>query len=249
MKRKALIRIFVFYLLAISISNIFRFHLLGLEKLEDGLPDAVVTLFGFLQSVGVFIGAILSLYWLRKERKTQYSIFGTSAKWSIIIILIPLILLTVTGVENSEGINIHFYGLISALSTLIYCYFEEIGWRGYLHDELGNLKEWKRILITGFLWYLWHLSFLHEPGILNNLIFFGILTLGSWGLAKVVEHSKSVLAAAGFHMLINVVMMNSVIRDGLDSGEKLIFLGISLPLFVFILIIWQKKRLPQEKKN
>jgi membrane protease YdiL (CAAX protease family) len=140
--------------------------------------------------------------------------------------------------------------LISALSTLIYCYFEEIGWRGYLHDELGNLKEWKRILITGFLWYLWHLSFIHETGILNNLIFLGILTLGSWGLAKVVEHSKSVLAAAGFHMLINVVMMNSVIRDGLSSSEKLIFLGISLPLFVFILIIWQKNnKRPLEKKE
>src|SRR6056297_2671420 len=252
MKRNVLVRILVFYLLAITISNIFRFHLLGLDNLEKFVPDLLENLFGFLQAIGVCLGAALSLYWLKKERAAQYSLFGSSAKWSLILVFVPLILLTILCIKNTGEINIHFYGMISAFATLIYCSFEEIGWRGYLHDKLRYLKEWQRILITGFLWYFWHLSFLHDVGLLSNLIFFGMLTLGSWGLAKVVEHTKSVLAAASFHMLINVLIMNSVIRDGLTDREKLIFLGVSLPLFIFILMIWKKgnkQRIEKARKS
>lgn len=80
---------------------------------------------------------------------------------------IPVILLAIFGVDNENNINIHLYGMLGGIGTLIYCFCEEIGWRGYLQDELKSVKEWKRILLIGFLWYLWHLSFITNQNFID----------------------------------------------------------------------------------
>jgi uncharacterized protein len=54
--------------------------------------------------------------------------------------------------------------LISVLSTTlanpwlnaVFAAGEEIGWRGYLRDELSVLPRWGLILATGVIWGLWH---------------------------------------------------------------------------------------------
>jgi len=97
---------------------------------------------------------------------------------------IPVILLLIIGVDNKQGDNAHYFGLIAGLSTFIYCFFEEIGWRGYLEQELKDVSEFKRVLIIASLWYLWHLSFLRNPDLIQNVMFFGWLLIGSWGLGK-----------------------------------------------------------------
>ena len=157
------------------------------------------------------------------------------------MIIIPIILLTILGVSNTEYSNAHSFGLISGIGTLIYCYFEEIGWRGYLHDELGDIKEWKRVLVIGFLWYLWHLSFIDNHNLLSNLVFFAILIIGSWGLGKVIETTKSIFSVTAFHMIINIMFLNGFISNGLDTTNKLIILGISVFLWVLIIIKWDKE--------
>jgi len=100
--------------------------------------------------------------------------------------LIPLVLMIITGVESPDNTNSHIFALANGFGTLIYCYFEEIGWRGYLQDELKHLKEWQRFLIMVILWYIWHFSFLKNTSLDGEIIFLGILILGSWGLGKVI---------------------------------------------------------------
>ena len=224
MTKKGFLRILIFYLIGITLSNVFRFDLLNLNESGEKLSIIELLITSPLGAIGLFIGALISLYLLKKERKLSFSLFGTSwkwslimlsipvillaifgvdnenninihlygmlggigtliycfceeigwrgylqdeLKWSLIMLSIPVILLAIFGVDNENNINIHLYGMLGGIGTLIYCFCEEIGWRGYLQDELKSVKEWKRILLIGFLWYLWHLSFITNQNFID----------------------------------------------------------------------------------
>jgi len=118
---------------------------------------------------------------------------------------------------------------------------EEYGWRGYLQEELKELKPWKKYLIIGFIWYLWHLTFLTKASLGDNLFFLGMMILGSWGIGQVAESTKSILASACFHMIIQIMMLNALIKDGIDGTEKIIILGISIVIWFVIIKKWEKE--------
>ncbi len=67
----------------------------------------------------------------------------------------------------------------------------------------------------------------------------GVLLFGSWGIGQVAESTKSVLVSACFHLIIQIMMFNSFIKDGLDGTQKLIILGVSI--FLWILILKKRK--------
>lgn len=241
MNKKSIQRIMLFYLIGIFLSNVFRFDLFHIRESTDTLNILLVSLIAPLGAIGLLLGALISLHLLKKERVTQYSLFGTSKKWSLIMISIPIILLVVTGVENSNNENIHYYGLMGGIGTLLYCICEEFGWRGYLQDELKPLKEWQRVLLIGFLWYLWHLSFINNQDILSNVKFLGWMILGSWGIGKVIDSTKSILAATSFHMIINLVMFNQLIKNGINENQKLIIVGVSIVICFIVIKKWERE--------
>ena len=207
----------------------------------DKLPFWITLFFSPMEAIGVLIGSLLTIYLLKKVQPVEISMFGTSVKWSIIMSIIPLVLMAVIGINNTKDVNAHFYGLLASISTFIYCYFEEIGWRGYLEEELKGFSSWKKIVIIAVLWYVWHLSFLQNHDIVANLKFFSWLLLGSWGIGKVVELTKSIFAATCFHMIINIVMFNGYIKDGIEGNEKMIILGVSILSWILILRTWKKE--------
>jgi membrane protease YdiL (CAAX protease family) len=195
-----------------------------------------------LQAIGVLVGALIALRLLKKERKLEISVFGTSVKWSVIMSIIPVILLLIIGVNNKQGDNSHYFGLMAGLSTFFYCFFEEIGWRGYLEQELKGMQELQKILIIASLWYLWHLSFLRNPDVIQNVIFFGWLLLGSWGLGKIIELTKSLFAVTCFHMIINILLFNGFIKEGLDRLDKIIIFAALTLTWTLILVIWKREK-------
>ncbi len=239
MNKKSIQRIILFYLTGILLSNIFRFDLFQIREATDKLNILFVALISPLGAIGLLLGALISLYLLKKERAAQYSLFGSSKKRSLIMISVPVILLAIIGVENSNNENIHYYGLMGGIGTLLYCLCEELGWRGYLQDELKPLKEWQRALIIGFLWYLWHLSFIGNPNIISNVKFLGWMILGSFGIGKVIDSTKSILAATAFHMIINLTMFNPLIRKGINETHKLIIICISVLICFTVIRIWE----------
>jgi hypothetical protein len=242
MKGVNLIRLILFYLTAIIVSNIFRFDIFHFQTIIEELPTWTMIFYSPLQAIGVLVGALIALRLLKKERKLEISAFGTSIKWSIIMSVIPIILLLIIGVSNKQGDNIHYFGLMAGLSTFIYCFFEEIGWRGYLEQELKDLSEFKKVLIIAILWYLWHLSFLRNPNLIQNIMFFGWLILGSWGLGKIIKLTKSLFAVTCFHMIINILLFNGFIKDGLDRLDKVIIFGVLALTWTLILIIWKREK-------
>ena len=241
MDKKAIIRISIFYVIGISLSNIFRFDLLKLHDKKEVLSLFELLLTSPLGAIGLLIGALVSLGLLRKEKNLNYSLFGTSIKWSLMMLVIPILLLGIFGVNNESGSNIHYYGIISGIGTLIYCFCEEIGWRGYLQDELKSIKEWQRVLLIGFLWYLWHLSFISNQNFIDNIQFLGYMILGSWGLGKVIESTKSIIAVTCFHMIINIIMFNGKMTNGIVGSSKLMILGITIVLWFVIIKKWEKE--------
>ncbi|TKG96551.1 CPBP family intramembrane metalloprotease [Puteibacter caeruleilacunae] len=240
-KNKTIYRILVFYIIGITLSNVFRFDLLDLRVLSEGATPWQLLITSPLGAIGLFVGALISCYLLKKERSLQYSLFGTSRKWSLLMMSIPVILLGVFGVENENSVSSGYYGVIGGVGTLIYCFCEEIGWRGYLQDELKSVKEWQRVLLIGFLWYFWHLSFISNQDLIDNVQFLGWMILGSWGIGKVIDSTKSIVAATCFHMIINIAMFNKAMTLGLTGSSKLLILGISVALWIVILKFWMKK--------
>ena len=241
MKKAAFSRIITFYLIAIIVSNVFRFDLLHLQGVIDSLPTWAMLIYSPLQAIGIVLGALIAMRLLHKQTTLEFSIFGTSKKWSVIMSIIPVMLLTILGLTNKQGTNSHYVGFIAGLSTFIYCYFEEIGWRGYLEQELKGISAFKRVLIIAGLWYLWHLYFLRNTDLVQNILFFGWLLLGSWGLGKIIQITKSIFAATCFHMVINILLFNGFIKEDLNSSDKMIVLGVLIPVWILILIIWKKE--------
>jgi hypothetical protein len=241
MKRINIIRLIIFYLTAIVVSNIFRFDLFDFQSVIEGLPTWTMIFYSPLQAIGVLVGALIALRLLKKERKLEISVFGTSVKWSVIMSIIPIVLLLIIGVNNKQGDNSHYFGLMAGLSTFIYCLFEEIGWRGYLEQEFKGMPELKKILIIASLWYLWHLSFLRNPNVIQNAIFFGWLVLGSWGLGKIIKLTKSLFAVTCFHMVINILLFNGFIKEGLDRLDKIMIFAVLTLTWILILVIWKRE--------
>lgn len=67
-------RIFIFLVIAISLSNIFRFDIFGAKEILEILPTWIYLLSVILlEGSGVFIGALIAIYLLRKKQKTEIS--------------------------------------------------------------------------------------------------------------------------------------------------------------------------------
>lgn len=236
-------RILIFFIIATVISNVFRFDIFEFKSELKKLPTWIFILTSILlEGSGVIIGALIILPFLKKKRKVKISLFGTSKSKSLTMAVIPIIILTIIGVQNDFGLDHHIYGLIAAVGTFLYCIMEEYGWRGYLQEELKILKPWGKYFVIGFIWYLWHLTFLTQASIGDNIFFLGMMILGSWGIGQVTQSTKSIIASACFHMIIQIMMFNALIKNGINGTEKILILSISIAIWFVIIKKWKKKQ-------
>jgi membrane protease YdiL (CAAX protease family) len=193
-----------------------------------------------LEGIGVLLGAVIAIKLMKKSKRSSMSLFGTSKTKSLLLFILPILVFAIIGINNELEMNSNIYGFIAGLGIFIYCIFEEYGWRGYLQDELSELKPWKRFLLIGFLWYLWHLPFLSNTDIVDNLIFLGMLIFGSWGIGQIAIATKSIIACAAFHFVVNIFTVNQLIRNGFDGNLKWIAIGIILTVSILIVSKWTK---------
>ena len=240
LKTKMIYRIIIFYLIAITVSNIFRFDLFDTRRITSQLNSTISTLSIILEGIGVLLGAVIAIKLMKKSKRSSMSLFGTSKTKSLLLFILPILVFAIIGINNELEMNSNIYGFIAGLGIFIYCIFEEYGWRGYLQDELSELKPWKRFLLIGFLWYLWHLPFLSNTDIVDNLIFLGMLIFGSWGIGQIAIATKSIIACATFHFVVNIFTVNQLIRNGFDGNLKWIAIGIILTVSILIVSKWTK---------
>ena len=116
----------------------------------------------------------------------------------------------------SEGFSFSIGAVPSLLLLLLAASFEELGWRGYAFDSLlGRHSFFNASVVFSILWALWHVPLFfvnntYQYGILHQNIsyavnfFAAIIPMGviiSWIWIK---NGKSILAAALFHLIVNL---------------------------------------------
>jgi uncharacterized protein len=241
LKKISATRLLLFLIIGFGMSNIFRFDIFHFnEILEKNSKRSYLITEGILEGSGIFIAGLLGLFLLKKQRKVEMSFFGTSRLKSLLMASIPTILLIIIGVQNKYGIDAHLYGFIAAFGSFIYCIMEEYGWRGYLQEEFQFLKPIVKFLLIGFIWYFWHLSFLMDIPVMDNLFFLGALIFGSWGIGKIAELTNSILVCSCFHLIVNIFMYNQFFNNAFSGISKLIIFIVSISLWILILIKWKK---------
>ena len=116
---------------------------------------------------------------------------------------------------------------------------EEYAWRGYLQQELGGLHHMLKYVVIGALWYFWHLSFLENTDILANVLFFGTLVLGSWGIGQVAVLTRSIGASACFHFVVNITFFNVFFHKALDPLMLAVVIAGCIVAWIIILKRWK----------
>lgn len=125
---------------------------------------------------------------------------------------------------------------IAVFSVLMYGLFEEVGWRGFLYQELKGLSTFLNIFIVSVLWYVWHLDFEWS---FVHLSFFAIVIVGSWGIGKVADATNSLLAVSAFHSLNNFFRHIHAVNG--------LILGILLTSWILILVV--RKQMREKHQN
>ncbi len=194
---------------------------------KAGIIDSIgnVYLRSILTGVGPALGAI-AVFVIFKIRPTmnlkgnyKNFLFPISIYWILPVVLISGV------VYFTKGTN----PWLTVLSILVYGLLEEIGWRGFLYQHLKVLPLFTNIIIVATLWFLWHLNFELTS---SNLLFFGILILGSWGIGKIGDSTQSLIAVSAFHSLNNFF-------PELDA-KKILILTTLLVVWVVGLVIRKK---------
>lgn len=205
------------------------------NKTEILNPISNDLLKGLLQGIGPAVGAMVAIIifkikpTLTLQGNYQNPILPFLLYWAFPIFLILSV----------EYFTKGTFSLMTVVVILIYGLLEEIGWRGFLQPQLKPLPAYASIFIVATFWFVWHLNFEIS---LSNLLFYGILILGTWGIGKVADRTSSLLAVSGFHSL------NNFFAD--MSTTKILMLLILLSVWIFSLMkrsrrlsseIWKKE--------
>lgn len=213
--------VLIFYAVAVSISAPFRLHLVPqLGHYQN-----------YVGALGPLLAGITCLLIFKKTHIRLNTLFGNSVKWSLIFSFVPILGFAVIGFPDEMGKALYACGYV-----FLYCFMEEMGWRGFLQDALEPLKPNRRYLLLGIMWELWHLRFLNpDLTIGTKLLLLSSTIGGSFGIGKITETTRSVITAAWVHMLFNIYFDMDIQQP--QKMGLMLYLIIALAI---VFIIWLK---------
>ena len=115
----------------------------------------------------------------------------------------------------TEDFSFTGVGVGSALLTVtLASIIEEVGWKGYCEDSIGNYMNWFReSMIFGVLWSLWHLPLIfikgtYQAGLMTNPLFVVNFFISGIPLGFIITwvylaSDRSILACMIFHLFVN----------------------------------------------
>ncbi len=109
-------------------------------------------------------------------------------------------------------------------------YGEELGWRGFLYEELQDVGFWKSSLLIGMIWGVWHAPLILQGHIYPHYPVLGVLMMIVWCVLLspifcfIRLKSKSVIAASILHGTLNGTFTLAVFL--VKGGDELL-IGIT----------------------
>jgi membrane protease YdiL (CAAX protease family) len=159
------------------------------------------------------------------------------------MLAIPALVLGVMGVSNSFAMDPHAFGAQIGIWIILYAILEETGWRGYLQDEFRDQPALLRYFIVALFWYAWHFSYLIGRNSIgseiSNLLF---VIAASIGIGFVADRTRSIFAAAAFHMVGNVLMTSVEFRAFIpDKDSRITVVLACVAVWLVMLRLWRMR--------
>lgn len=240
------VKIITFYLIACAIS----WPMYALRDLHPDIWESFQLPNG-VRSLGIMWGpglsALICLFIFKKTHVRTITFFGTSWGKSLLFYLIPFSILTVISFINPvNGFKVWFFIQMMPFGFLMIL-GEELGWRGFLQDGLKPMKEYKKWLLIGLMWEIWHFTRGVVHGelpaiIIRKAIFIACVFILTVIIGKFTNRTKSLLVAVSLHSWINILFEFPNINTYLT-------LLVSVVFWCFLLMKWGKGSSKDKKKD
>lgn len=153
-----------------------------------------------------------------------YKVKWLNVIWAVIVFLIVIVCSILLSLLFGQSLNQFAFvedfsftgvGIAGAFITItLASIIEEIGWKGYCEDSIGNYMNWFwESLIFGVFWSFWHfpLIFIHgtyQAGLMVNPLFVINFFVSSIPMGFVITwvylvSERSILACIIFHFFVN----------------------------------------------
>jgi membrane protease YdiL (CAAX protease family) len=233
------VRIALFYLIAVAVSALARLY--WQTGNATAAADGPLAMYRHLiAGVGPALGA--AAVWLLFRYRSRLSLGGTNLPLGLGMLAVPTLVMAAIGVPNGFGVEPHLFGAHMGIWIGLYALLEEIGWRGYLQDELRDRPALAKYAIVGLFWYAWHLSWLGGHPIGSELVTLILIILASIGIGFVADRTGSVLAAASLHIAGNILGLTSDFKAIIPSLEtRGMIVGVCLIIWLVMLRIWRAR--------
>lgn len=153
-----------------------------------------------------------------------YKVKWLNVIWAVIVFLIVIVCSILLSLLFGQSLNQFAFvedfsftgvGIAGAFITItLASIIEEIGWKGYCEDSIGNYMNWFwESLIFGVLWSFWHfpLIFIHgtyQAGLMVNPLFVINFFVSSIPMGFIITwvylvSERSILACIIFHFFVN----------------------------------------------
>ena len=222
------------------------------------LPESISPV---LMLVGLMAPAIVSTVFimasgsdlLKQDFKNKiigfYKVKWLNVVWAVIvfaIVIVCSILLSLLFGQSidqfsfTESFSFTGVGIAGAFITItIASIIEEVGWKGYCEDSIGNYMNWFwESMIFGVLWSLWHFPLLfiqgtYQAGLMVNPLYVINFFVSGIPMGFVItwvylESDRSILACMIFHFFVNFMQEKIALTPETKCLETIVIIVLTV---------------------
>lgn len=144
----------------------------------------------------------------------------------------------------TEGFSFTGVGIAGAFITItIASIIEEVGWKGYCEDSIGNYMNWFwESMIFGVLWSLWHLPLIfiqgtYQAGLMVNPLYVINFFVSGIPMGFVItwvylESDRSILACMIFHFFVNFMQEKIALTPETKCLETIVITVLTIIIVI-----------------
>ncbi len=140
----------------------------------------------------------------------------------------------------TEDFSFTGVGIGGALATILLAsVIEEVGWKGYCEDSIGNYMNWFReSLLFGAIWSFWHFPLIfikgtYQAGLMVNPLYVVNFFLSGIPLGFIITwvylaSDRSILACMIFHLFVNFMQEKIAMTPETKCVETLVVIAATV---------------------